>query len=218
MCSVYSKVPEWHEVVAQPTTPIPPEELRSWRAQGRCRPGFGSTASGPPKKSRARLQQPYALAALRSSATAIPAFELNAGHNQLKNRGIAMKPSEQISSQIAHLNSAEDHSRESIADHAADLFNLIPAIASFQFTEEERETIFIVFDAVLDDQTSYFQTGWMWKDYSAEDLKDKIAYLRNAGSIVRRLGAIQVADGFDALATEIEKPEHEGDRSPSRPG
>jgi hypothetical protein len=58
----------------------------------------------------------------------------------------------------------------------------------------------------------------MWKDYSAEDLKDKIAYLRNAGSIVRRLGGIQVADGFDGLATEIETPKHEGDRSPSRPG
>jgi hypothetical protein len=182
----------------------PAEELRSWRAQGRCRTGFGSTASGPPKKSRARLQQPSALAALRSSATAIPAFDLNAGHHQLKNRGIAMNPSEQISAQTAHLNSAEDHSRESIADHAADLCKLIPGVSSFQLSEEERDTIFMVFDAVLDDQTSYFQTGWMWKDYSAEDLKNKIAYLRNAGSIVRRLGGIQVADGFDALATEIE--------------
>lgn len=68
-----------------------------------------------------------------------------------------MKPSEQISAQIAHLNSAEDHSGESIADHAAELCELIPAVASFQFTEEERDTISVVFDAVLDDQTSYFQ-------------------------------------------------------------
>jgi hypothetical protein len=58
----------------------------------------------------------------------------------------------------------------------------------------------------------------MCKDYSAEDLENKIAYLRNAGSIVRRLGGIQVADGFDALATEIEELKHEGDRSPSRSG
>jgi hypothetical protein len=115
-----------------------------------------------------------------------------------------MNPSEQISAQTAHLNSTEDHSRESIADHAADLCKLIPGVSSFQFSEEERDTIFMVFDAALDDQTSYFQTGWMWKDYSAEDLMNKIAYLRNAGSIVRRLGGIQVADGFDALATEIE--------------
>jgi hypothetical protein len=129
-----------------------------------------------------------------------------------------MKPSEQISTQIAHLNSAEDHSRQSIADQAADACKLIPAVVSFQFTEEERDTIFMVSDAVLDDQTSYFQTGWMWKDYSAEELKDKIVYLRSAGSIVRRLGGIRVADGFDALVTEIEKPKHEGDRSPSRPG
>ncbi len=128
-----------------------------------------------------------------------------------------MKSSEQISAQIARLNCAEEHPRESMADHAADLCKLIPAVASFQFTEEERDTIFVVFDAVLDDQTSYFQTGWMWKDYSAEDLTNKITYLRDAGSIVRRLGGIQVADGFDALATEIEELKHDGDRSPSRP-
>ena len=48
----------------------------------------------------------------------------------------------------------------------------------------------MVFDAVIDDQTSYFRTGLMWREYSAEDFKNKIAYFRIAGS--------------DALATETE--------------
>ena len=48
-----------------------------------------------------------------------------------------MKPSEQISAQIAHLNSSEEHSCESMADHAS-IITLKPAIR-YQFKTGQRD-------------------------------------------------------------------------------